>query len=157
MADHSKRGAPSGSAFGGCIAWMNKRSTNWPLAEMLRPIHERNEYDASEKREIQREGKRENRGVTEILRLAPFVFVNPFLFGFHIVSCGTAVELYNWSALKRFRLEAHVTSFQNEKVRFQVFGANFWKLEENLGRSKRYPARGQLNRENEYFLDPVRV
>ena len=60
------------------------------LAEMLRTILERNEYYASEKREKYGEGERENRGVTEYF---VFIFVNPTLLGFPIVSCGTAVQL----------------------------------------------------------------
>ena len=63
------------------------------LAEMLRPILERNEYYASEKREIQREREKEPRSHGTILRLALFVFVNPFLLGFPIVSCGKSVQL----------------------------------------------------------------
>ena len=60
------------------------------LAEMLRSILERNEYYASEKRENygERERERANRGVTD-----NFVFVNPALLGFPVVSCGTAVQL----------------------------------------------------------------
>ena len=72
---------------------MDKHTFN-KLAEMLRPILERNEYYASEKREKYRERERERERIEEsrrILRLALFVFVNPFLLGFPIVSCGTAV------------------------------------------------------------------
>ena len=61
------------------------------LAEMLRPILERNEYYASEKREKYRE--RERKRIEEsrrILRLALFVSVSSFLLGSLLVSCGTA-------------------------------------------------------------------
>ena len=68
---------------------MNKHTFN-KLAEILQPILERNEYYASEKRERERKRINESR---RILRLALFVFVNPFLLGVPIVSCGTAVQL----------------------------------------------------------------
>ena len=60
------------------------------LAEMLRPVLERNEYYASEKQDKYGERERENRGVMENF---VFLFVNPTLLGFPIVSCGTAVQL----------------------------------------------------------------
>ena len=64
------------------------------LAEMLRPILERNEYTTQVRRERNPEGERERiEESRRILRLALFVFVNPFLLGFPIVSCGTAVQL----------------------------------------------------------------
>ena len=72
---------------------MNEHTFN-KLVEMFRPILERNEYYASEKREKYGDRERENRGVTENFEgLAPFVFVNPSLLGFSIICCGTAVQL----------------------------------------------------------------
>ena len=67
------------------------------LAEMLRPILERSEYYASEKREKYRERGRERKRIEEsrrILRLALFVSVNSFLLGSLLVSCGTAVTSF---------------------------------------------------------------
>ena len=69
------------------------------LAEMLRPILERNEYYASEKREKyrERERERERKRIEEsrrFLRLALFVSVSSFLLGSLLVSCGTAFTLF---------------------------------------------------------------
>ena len=75
---------------------MDEHTLNKP-AEMLRPILERNEYYASEKREKYRERERERKRIEEsrrILRLALFVSVSSFLLGSLLVSCGTAFTLF---------------------------------------------------------------
>ena len=66
------------------------------LAETLRPILERSEYYASEKKR-NTERERERKRIEEsrrILRLALFVSVNSFLLGSLVVSCGTAVTSF---------------------------------------------------------------
>ena len=80
------------------------------LAEIPRPILERNEYYTSEKREKYRERKRERiEESRRILRLALFVFVNPCLLGFLIVSCGAAVQLESPEKIP-FRSPHHIVS-----------------------------------------------
>ena len=81
MANRRKRGAPSGSAFGGCIAWMNTRSINWPrcfdLSSSGTSTTQVVRRERNTERERERERERENQGVTENFEVSPVCVRKP--------------------------------------------------------------------------------